>query len=105
MIKLIVNFYNHIICNNYYSERQLKIVNIILEKGKELVLGKLHIIQLIEADLQLLICIFMRKRAQNNIEKDKRISEYNYVSRKGYSIKLAILEKWFISHYTKRVEE
>ena len=67
----------------------------IIEKGKGPVLGKLHIIQLIEADLQLLIRVYLN-RNQEDIEIDQRISKSNYGLWKNYSIDSAILEKRLI---------
>ena len=71
----------------------MKILDIVIEKGKELILGKLRIIQLIEADLQLLMRIFMGSRNEGLIKKDHRISKSNFGLRKHYSIKIAILKK------------
>ena len=65
----------------------------ILEKGKGPVLGKLRTIQLIEADLQLLMRIYIGGRNNRNIENNKRLSKFNYGSRTNYSIETAILEK------------
>ena len=74
----------------------MKILDIITEKESGLVIGKLRIIQLIEANLQLLIWVFIGSRNQNLLEIDSQISKYNYSLRKNYSIKLAILEKRLI---------
>ena len=65
----------------------------ILEKGKGPVLGKLRTIQLIEADLQLLMRIYVGGRNNANIEDNKRLSKFNYSSRLNYLIETAILEK------------
>ena len=70
-----------------------------IEKGKELTLGKLRTIQLIEANMQLLIRIFMSLRNKGQIEKDSRLSKCNYGFRKGYSIESTILEKRLIYDY------
>ena len=51
-----------------------------IKKGKGLKLGKLRTIQLIKADMQLLIRVFMSLRNQGQIEKDVRLSKYNYGS-------------------------
>ena len=93
MIALLVNYYNLIIKHCFYPSRWMKILDIVIEKGKELILGKLRIIQLIEADLQLLIRIFMGSRNEDLIEKDHRISKSNFESRKYYSIETVILKK------------
>ena len=68
----------------------------IIEKGKGPVIGKLRNIQLIEADLQLLIMIFMGAKSEKLIKKEMRLSTANYGSRKNYSVELAILEKRLI---------
>ena len=73
----------------------LKILNTILEKEKALILGKLKIIQLIEADLQMLTRIFMHKRIKDNIEMDKRLSKNSYLH-SGYSTDNSTLEKWLL---------
>ena len=52
-----------------------------LDKGKGPILGKLRTIQLIEADLQLIMRIFVGLRNQNTIEGDNRLSEFNFRSR------------------------
>ena len=70
-----------------------KIVDVILNKGKGMVLGKLRTITLIEADLQYIMRIYLNDNEDELIEKDERISKSNYGSRKNYSIESAILEK------------
>ena len=59
--------------------------------------------QLIEADLQLLIWIFVGNRNSENVEKDKILSQYNYGLRKNYLIELALLEKRLICDISKFV--
>ena len=76
-----------------YLNRWLKILDIILEKRKERVLGKLRTIQLIKEDSQLLMRIFVRGRNDVKIESDQQLSQFNYRSRQNYSIDIAILEK------------
>ena len=71
----------------------MKILDIVIEKDKGPILGKLRTIQLIEADLQLLMRIFMGSRNKDLIKKDHRISKSNFRSRKHHSIKIAILKK------------
>ena len=68
-------------------------MKVLIEKGYRPTLGKLRMIQLIEADLQLLIRIFILLRNQGNIETDNKISNCNYGSYQNYSIETAILEK------------
>ena len=55
-----------------------------LDKGKGSVLEKLRIIQLIEANFQLIMRIFLDYRINQSIENDMRISKFNFGSRKGY---------------------
>ena len=64
-----------------------------LDKGKGPVLGKLRIIELIEGDLQLIICTYVGLRNDKNGYKDKRLSNYNFGSRKDYSIESTLLKK------------
>jgi len=71
-------------------------LDIMIEKGHGPTLGKLRMIQLIKANLQLLIYIFMSYRNQEKIEVDQRLSKCNYKSRRNYSIEMAILEKRLI---------
>jgi len=71
----------------------MKILDIVIKKGKGPILSKLRIIQLIEANLQLLMRIFIVSRNENLIEKDHRISKSNFGSRKYYSIETVILKK------------
>ena len=64
-----------------------------LEKGKGPVLGKLRTIQLIEVDFQILMRIFIGNRNKGNIERNSRVSKYNFGLRRNYSIDEVILEK------------
>ena len=64
-----------------------------LEKGKGPVVDKLHMIQLIEAGLQLLMGILVNIRNKLSIETNERISKYNYRLRINYLIENVILEK------------
>ena len=56
-------------------------------------LGKLRTMQLVKADFQLLMRIFVNERMVGVIETDERISKGNYGSRKGYSIDDLMIEK------------
>ena len=56
-------------------------------------LGKLRTIQLIEADVQLLMRILINQRNKFKIEKDSRVTKCNYRLRPHYSIEDIILEK------------
>ena len=51
MINILVRFYNTILRKGYYLKRWIKLLAVILEKGKGPIIGKLRTIQLIEADL------------------------------------------------------
>ena len=93
LILVLVRYLNIIIKNQYYPEWWMKTLDIIIEKGKGLVLGKLRTIQLIEADLQLVMRILVNNRNKHRIERDSRISKSNYGSMPRYSIDDAILEK------------
>ena len=64
-----------------------------LNKGKGPVLGKLRTIQLIEADLQLVMRIFLGLRNEGIIENNDQFSKFNFGLRVRYSIEEAILEK------------
>ena len=50
----------------------------IIEKGKDPVIEKLRIIQLIEVDLQLLMRIFIGLKSEKNLKEDKWLSKENY---------------------------
>jgi len=53
-------------------------------------------IQLIEADLQLLMHIFLGIRDNQQVENDNRFSKSNYGSCRNYSIESVLLEKCLI---------
>ena len=94
IIEILIKYYNIIIRKQYYSKHWLKVLDIILDKGKVLVIGRLRTIQLIKADLQVIIRVFLGLRNIRSIKKDNHISKFNYRLRKGYNIKEVILEKW-----------
>ena len=54
MVKILVIFYNIVVKKGYYLKRWIKLLTVILEKGKGPILRKLRTIQLIEADIPLL---------------------------------------------------
>ena len=68
LIKLLVYYCNIIIKKGFYLTRWLQVLDVIIEKGKKLVLGKLRTIQLIEANSQLLMRIFTILRNSGAIE-------------------------------------
>ena len=51
MTCVLVAFHNVIIKNEFYSKQWLKTLDVILGKGKEMIIRKLWIITLIEGDL------------------------------------------------------
>ena len=71
-----------------------------LGKGKGIILGKLRIITLIEADWQYIMRIYLREEDEEIIESDARFSKSNYGSWKNYSIESALLEKRLIFDYS-----
>ena len=58
-MKILVLFYNKTMIKGIYLKIWLKVLDIILEKGKKSILRKLRTIQLIEAELKLLIRILV----------------------------------------------
>ena len=64
-----------------------------IKKGKGLVIGKLRTVQLVEADLQMIIRICVNNRNKYQIENNLRVSKCNYGLRPNYSIEIVILEK------------
>ena len=93
MTNILVTYYNVLINRGYYPTRWLKILDVMLGKGKGMIIGKLRTITLIEADLQLIMRIYFDDQDEEIIESDERFSTSNYGSRKNYSIESAILEK------------
>ena len=49
--------------------------------------------------------VFLRNRVEGRCENDKRLSNDNYGSRKGYSIESALLEKRLIFDLAKKTGE
>ena len=82
MTDMLIDYHNLIIKNKYYPERWSKVVDGMMEKGKGQFLGKSRVIQLIEADFQSIMRIFMSIRMEGKYEKDQRISKCNCGSRK-----------------------
>ena len=50
IISILLQFYNIIILKEFYLHRWLKVLDVMLDKEKGPILGKLRIIQLIEVD-------------------------------------------------------
>ena len=82
MTNILVEFYNMILREGYYPKRWLNLVDVTLEKGKGLIIGKLRIITLIECNLQILIRKNLRSESKELIEKDMGFLKANYISRK-----------------------
>ena len=64
----------------------VRFLDVTNEKGKGNKINKLRVIQIIEADLQLLMRIFLGLRIAENYENERRIFNNNYGSRKGFSM-------------------
>ena len=98
---ILLRYYNTIIQREFYPEYWLKVLDMMLDKGKGLIIGKLQTIQLIEADSQLLMRIFLGIRIENFIKKDSRISKFNFRLQKFFLIEEVILEKRIICANSK----
>ena len=97
-----VNYYDIITRNNFYPKWWLDVLDLILGKEKVPLLRKRRLIQLIESDLQSMMCLFTAEQIENRIDNDNRIFKANYGSRKKYSIENIILEKWLICDMCKQ---
>ena len=95
-IGMLLMFYNLTILIGIVLNRWRSVLDTMLDKEKGLVLGKLLIIELIEGDLQLIIRLHAGLRNNRNIEKDSRLSKFNFGSRQDYSIESVLLEKRLI---------
>ena len=93
MVDVLVQFCNVIIKCNHHPRRWLKVTDVVIEKGKGPRTNELRTLEMIEADLQLVMRICLGSRMNERIETDARISKYNYGSRSGYSIENVLLEK------------
>ena len=92
-LEVLLLFYNLALKKGIILKRWQDILDIILEKGKGPLLGKLRIIELIEGDMQIITRMYVGLKNDKNIENDSRLSKFNFGSRKWYSIESAILEK------------
>ena len=61
-------------------------VNRIIKKEKEFILGILMTIQLIEVDIQLIIRLFLNLYNIDKVESNSRFSKYNFGLREKYSM-------------------
>lgn len=96
LTKLLLRCLNLTINNRHILNRWLQIVDVMLEKGKDNVLGKLHTIQIVEGDLQLLMRVLITLRNSERAERSDRLSCFNFGNRRNYDIQTAILEKQVI---------
>lgn len=80
---LILSLLNITIKYSYALTRWKKIFDTVLEKGKEPVLGKLRIIQLIEEDIQLAMRVLVSNRSSVIVEQSPRLSIQTNGNRKG----------------------
>ena len=71
----------------------MKILDVMIKKGKGPMFGKLRIIELIKSDVQILIRIIVNQRNKGKIKSNPRIAKSNYRSRSKYSIENVILKK------------
>lgn len=99
---MLVNYYNLIIKHQFYLQHWLDTLDVVIEKGKGPILRKLRTIQLLEADLQIIIRMHSVDLIQNDIESDNRVSKANYGSRKFYLIDNIILEKIILYNASKQ---
>ena len=90
---ILESYYNTIVKVKFYSTRWLKILDVMIEKGKSPTIGKLRTIQLIEKDIELLIRVFELLRNAGKTKTNNILSKSNFGSRKKYSIESAILDK------------
>ena len=77
----------------------------ILDKGKGPVLEKLHTIQLIKADFQLLMKIFLQNRQNSNIKRNNNIFKFNFSSRRYYLVNDTLLKKRLIYDISMQTRE
>ena len=94
-------FYNLAIVKGIVLERWRIVLDVMLEKEKGALLGKLRVIELIEGDLQIIIRIYVGLRNDGNIRGDNRLSTFNFGYRKQYSIESALLKKRLIYDTSK----
>ena len=78
IIKNLARFFNAIIKHNQIPARWLDVLDAMIEKGKGNKINKLRVMKIIEADLQLLMRMFLGLRIVDNHESDKRISNLDH---------------------------
>lgn len=78
LTRLLVQCMNITINNCHILIRWIKIVDIMIEKGKGNVLGKLRTIQLVEGGLQLMMMVLITLRNSKRAETSERLSRFNF---------------------------
>ena len=73
IVEVLVKFYNGFIKHNNYPRRQLKVVDLMLEKGKGPRLKKLRMLEMIEVDLQLVMRMHLGSKMNERVESDVRL--------------------------------
>ena len=74
-----------------------------IEKGKGNTINKLRVMKIIEADFQPLMRMFLGIRIVDYYENDRRKSEHNYGSRKGFSMQSTLLRKGLIFDLVRKI--
>ena len=83
----------------------VKIGRCYVEKRERSTFKKIRILEMIEADLQLVMRMHLWGWTNERVESDKRSSKQNYGSREGHSIENALLETMLIFDHAKKTEE
>ena len=81
MVKVLVKFCNVIIKHNHFLTRWLDVLDVMIEKGNGNKINEIRVMQIIEADLQLIMRIFLRNTIEGRYENNKRLSKHNHGSR------------------------
>ena len=104
-VEVLILFCNLVIQKEIVLKRWRSVLDAMLEKGKGPLLGKLRVIDLIEGDLLILVRMHAGLRYENNAKKDRRLSHFNFGSRKHCSIESASLKKSLICDTSKYYDE
>ena len=72
MVDVLVTFYNFVIKFNNFPERWLKVVDTLIEKRKVPRINKSIPLEMIEADMQSTMRIYLGNRIENKVEEDKK---------------------------------
>ena len=73
LINFFVRHCDVMLKHNYFTSRWLDVLDVVIEKVKGCMTSKLRTMQLIEADLQLLVIMFLGTRIEENYENNKII--------------------------------